>query len=213
MVIMYTLYLGALLALENSPLRPALERWIGAARPAAAPVAPVADPGGAESAGPPRLEDYIHGFLAFSVVYLASILLEQLVGGLVFVPQVIFLTTFAILLGAAAPHTKLAVARRLVRMSAFGEASLYFLLGIIGAQATLTESLMHAPVLLLVPTVVIAVHVLVLLPGARLLRVDLVTGAIVSIAAIGGAASAPAAVKTGLATSLKDRGSQKGGRT
>ncbi|NLX95159.1 MAG: DUF819 family protein [Rhodopirellula sp.] len=193
MVIMYTLYLGALLALENSPLRPALERWIGAARPAAAPVAPVADPGGAESAGPPRLEDYIHGFLAFSVVYLASILLEQLVGGLVFVPQVIFLTTFAILLGAAAPHTKLAVARRLVRMSAFGEASLYFLLGIIGAQATLTESLMHAPVLLLVPTVVIAVHVLVLLPGARLLRVDLVTGAIVSIAAIGGAASAPAA--------------------
>lgn len=200
MVIMYTLYLGGLLALDNSPLRPLLEQWIGAASrdevdsdeadsdEASAMVAV-----GDESFAAPRREDYINGFLAFVIVYLVSIVMEQWVRDLFFIPMVIFLTTFAILLGAAAPRIRINAVQRLGSLSTLGEASLYFLLGIIGAQASLTGSLLHAPVLLLIPTVVIIVHALVVLLAARLLRVDLATSTIVSIAAIGGAASAPAA--------------------
>ncbi|TWU20155.1 hypothetical protein Pla52o_46690 [Novipirellula galeiformis] len=191
MVIMYTLYLGALLALDNSPLRPLLERWIGVEDRNDAPAMAAADE--VQSSAAPKLEDYINGFLAFTIVYLASIVLEQWVRGLVFIPMVIFLTTFAILLGAVAPKVRFAGVRRLGNLSTFGEASLYFLLGIIGAQASLSGSLLNAPALLLMPTVVIAVHVFVLLLSARLLKVDLATCTIVSIAAIGGAASAPAA--------------------
>ena len=205
MVIMYTLYLGGLLALDNSPLRPLLERWIGATssdevvrddvsrddiRSGELPATAVV---GGESHAVPKREDYINGFLAFSIVYLASSVLEQWVNDLAFIPLVIFLTTFAILLGARAPRMRFAAVGRLGNLSTFGEASLYFLLGIIGAQASLSGSLLHAPVLLLIPTVVIIVHALVLLLAARLLKVDLTTATIVSIAAIGGAASAPAA--------------------
>lgn len=200
MVIMYMFYLGGLLGLDNSPLRPLLERWLGAASgdeaisnevPAMAVVA--ATVGEGEPSAAPKLEDYINGFLAFSLVYLASIVLADWVSGWVFIPLVIFLTTFAILLGAAAPKVRFAGVKRLGSLSTLGEASLYFLLGIIGAQASLTGSLLHAPVLLLIPAVVIVVHALVMLVAARLLKVDLVTSTIVSIAAIGGAASAPAA--------------------
>lgn len=202
MVIMYMLYLGGLLGLDNSPLRPLLVRWLGASSDDAADRidAPALAAAGedeaeaeAESSAAPKLEDYINGFLAFSLAYLASIVLEQWVSDWVFIPMVIFLTTFAILLGAAAPRVRFVGVRRLGSLSTLGEASLYFLLGIIGAQASLTGSLLHAPVLLLIPAVVIVVHALVVLVAARLLKVDLTTSIIVSIAAIGGAASAPAA--------------------
>ncbi|MDY0166494.1 MAG: DUF819 family protein [Thermoguttaceae bacterium] len=190
MVIVYTIYLGIVLALDYSPLRPVIERWLGAGNGDATCGIESNEPAPAAA---PRLCDYINGFLAFCAVYLASIFLEQLVEGLVFIPMVIFLTSLTILMGAVLPRISPAGARGLGSMSTFGEASLYFLLGVIGAQATLTESLLHAPILLLVPVLVIFVHVLVLLISARFLKVDLVTTSIVSIATIGGAASAPAA--------------------
>ncbi len=190
-VIAYTLYLGLVLTLNNSPLRPALERWIGATDDHAKATTPVSHTGETEDTGMLRREDYINGFLAFCAVFTVSIVLEELVRGFVFVPLVIFLTTFAILLGALVPLTKSDGMKRLRKMSSFGEASLYFLLCVIGAQAKLTSSLIQAPALLLIPAVVIAVHVLVLLLSARLLKIDLVTSAVVSIAAIGGVATAP----------------------
>jgi uncharacterized membrane protein len=190
-VIAYTLYLGLVLTLDNSPLRPALERWIGVTNDLGKSTASVTRVSKTEDSGALKLEDYINGFLAFCVVFIVSIMLEQLVRGLVFVPLVIFLTTFAIMLGAIIPSTKVDGIKRLRKMSSFGEASLFFLLCVIGAQAKLTSSLIHAPALLLIPAVVIAVHVFVLLLFARLLKVDLVTSAIVSIAAIGGVATAP----------------------
>lgn len=193
MVIVYTIYLGIVLALAYSPLRPVIERWLGARGGDESRAACGTGSGQPAPAAAPRLCDYINGFLAFCAVYLASIFLEQLVEGLVFIPMVIFLTSLTILLGAVLPRILPAGARGTGSMSAFGEASLYFLLGVIGAQATLTESLLHAPILLLVPALVIFVHVVVLLMSARFLKVDLVTASVVSIATIGGAASAPAA--------------------
>ncbi len=196
MVIMYMLYLGGLLGLDNSPLRPPLERWLGVAHGEKSDcnkTSVVATAGGDEAPPTPKLEDYINGFLAFVLAYLASLVLEDSARGWIFIPLVIFLTTFAILLGAVAPKVRFAGIQRLGSLSTLGEASLYFLLGIIGAQASLTGSLLHAPVLLLIPSVVIVVHVLVVLVAARFLKVDLVTCSIVSIAAVGGAASAPAA--------------------
>lgn len=193
MVIMYTLYLGVLLALGNSPLRVVFERWITPTGRGNMTSAPVIDPESAGSGKAPTPEGYIHGFLAFCVVFLASLLLERLAGIIFFVPVVIFLTTFAIILGVLSPRMNFGGIQQLNRMSTLGEASLFFLLGIIGAQATLTGSLTGAPVLLVIPVVVIALHVLVLLISMRLLKVDFVTGVIVSIAAIGGAASAPVA--------------------
>ncbi len=193
MVIIYTIYLGAVLALNYSPLRLVLERWIGVTSQDE-PLETGAMAFGKHTAKePPTCDDYIKGFLAFSIVYLTSIVLEELVCRFVFVPLVIFLTSLTILLGAVAPRFAVFRAKWLTRMSPFGEASLCFLIGIIGAQAMLTESLLHSPILLLVPLVVVIVHALVLLPGARLLKVDLTTTSIVSIAMIGGAASAPAA--------------------
>ena len=191
MIIVYALYLGVVLALGNSPLRPVLERWIGATGRSDTPAIGGPPPAEPAPAASPRLEDYIYGFLAFCIVYLASVLLEQSVRGFFFVPAVIFLTTFAILIGAVAPRMKSAGMNRMGSMSTFGEAALYFLLCVIGAQASLTGSLIEAPVLLLIPTVIITVHALVLLLAARLLKVDLVTSVVASVSAVGGAASAP----------------------
>lgn len=201
MVIMYTLYLGGLLALDNSPLRPLLHRWLvdatdsaeGRTETSRNEAVAMSDADRDESLTAPKLDDYINGFLAFTLTYLASIVLERSVRDWIFIPLVIFLTTFAILLGAAAPRVRFVGVKRLGSLSTFGEASLYFLLGIIGAQASLSGSLLHAPALLLIPTVVILVHASVVLLAARFLKVDLATSIIVSIAAIGGAASAPVA--------------------
>lgn len=193
MVIVYTIYLGALLALDYSPLRPVLERWIGVTSPEEPLEAGTAAFGQHTTIEPPTCDDYIKGFLAFSIVYLVSIVLEELVCRFVFIPLVIFLTSLTILLGAVAPRFAMFRATWMNRMSTFGEASLCFLVGIIGAQAMLTESLLQSPILLLVPLVVAIVHAFVLLPGTRLLKVDLTTASVISIALIGGAASAPAA--------------------
>ena len=74
---------------------------------------------------------------------------------------------------------------------AFGEACLYFLLTIIGVQGNLVEALSNAPLLILFPIVIILIHIVVTMFLAKLLKTDITTTLVTSIAAIGGGASAP----------------------
>lgn len=108
-------------------------------------------------------------------------------------PTIISATTWAVLLvvtvGLALSFTPV---RRLeeVGASRVGYAALYLLLGAIGAQADL-RAVLATPVFLLAGVVWIAIHVLILLAAARLLRAPLFFFATGSMANIGGAASAP----------------------
>lgn len=108
-------------------------------------------------------------------------------------PTVISHTTWAVLLvvtgGLALSFTPL---RRLERYGAsrVGYVALYLLLTAIGAQADLRATL-SAPLFLAAGALWIAVHALVLLLVARLLRAPLFFFATGSMANIGGAASAP----------------------
>ncbi len=98
---------------------------------------------------------------------------------------VVLITT----LGIAASLTPL---RRLedAGASKLGYAALYLFLTSLGAKASL-GGILAAPVLLLVGVVWIAVHILTLLLGARILRAPLFMAAVGSQANIGGAATAP----------------------
>lgn len=75
-------------------------------------------------------------------------------------------------------------------VSRLGYAALYLFLTSIGAKADLA-GILEAPLLLLVGVLWIAIHVVVLLVGARLLRTPFFLVAVGSQANIGGAASAP----------------------
>ncbi len=179
--IVYSLYLGALLLLEGAPFRPRLERWLRAE-----PVsAPDDDTFVQQEAKPLSIFDYILGLFAFCGVYLVSILLEKAVSVYFFVPQVIFLTTIALALGCWGPFKKLR------GLATLGEAALYFLLCIIGVQGNLIATLQNAPILILMPLIVVIVHAVVILFSARALRINLPTACVTSIAGVGGAASAP----------------------
>ncbi|HSJ15923.1 MAG TPA: DUF819 family protein [Longimicrobiales bacterium] len=74
--------------------------------------------------------------------------------------------------------------------STLGYATLYLLLGAIGAQADL-RAVLSAPIFLAAGLVWIAIHAAVLLLAARLLRAPLFFFATGSMANVGGAASAP----------------------
>ena len=74
--------------------------------------------------------------------------------------------------------------------SRIGYAALYLLLGGIGAQANLT-AVLNAPAYLAAGAVWIAIHAVILLGAARLLRAPLFFFATASMANVGGAASAP----------------------
>ena len=69
-------------------------------------------------------------------------------------------------------------------------ALVYTYLSMIGAQADLYEAA-SAPYFMLAGVICIFLHLVFVLLGARLFRVDVHLAAIASIAAIGGAASAP----------------------
>ena len=61
----------------------------------------------------------------------------------------------------------------------------------IGTQGDLTDTLRQAPILILLPLIVVIVHTAAVLFAARAMRIDLPTTCVTSIACIGGAASAP----------------------
>ena len=180
-IIVYSLYLGCVLLLEGSPLGKRLDRWLGAGQ--------IAEPDDndfvQQEAAPLSISDYMLGLFAFCGVYLASMLLEQAFAAYIFIPQVIFITTFALILGIWTPLNKMR------GLATLGEAALYFLLCVIGIQGDLTETLRQAPILILLPLIVAIVHGAVVLLAARVLKVDLTTTCVTSIAAIGGAATAP----------------------
>jgi uncharacterized membrane protein len=108
-------------------------------------------------------------------------------------PVIISNTTWAILIvvtgGLILSFTPL---RKLeeVGASRMGYAALYLLLAGIGAQADLV-AVLQAPVYLIAGAVWIAIHILILLGAARLVRAPLFFVATGSMANIGGAASAP----------------------
>ncbi len=179
--IVYSLYLGALLLLEGASFRPRLDRWLRAE-----PVVTTDDDAFVQKeAAPLTIFDYILGLFAFCGVYLISILLEKTISTYFFVPKVIFLTTIALALGCWGPFKKLR------GLATLGEAALYFLLCIIGVQGNIVATLQDAPILILMPLIVVIVHAIVMLFSARALRINLPTMCVSSIAAVGGAASAP----------------------
>jgi uncharacterized membrane protein len=108
-------------------------------------------------------------------------------------PTIISKTTWAILIvvtgGLALSLTPLRNFEK-VGASGLGYTGLYLLLAGIGAQADL-RAVLEAPVYLAAGAVWIAIHILVLLLAARLVRAPLFFVATGSMANIGGAASAP----------------------
>ena len=97
--------------------------------------------------------------------------------------QILILTTVALILSS----TKL---RTIPGTNALSMALVYTYLSMIGAQADLYEAA-SAPYFMLAGVICIFLHLVFVLLGARLFRVDVHLAAIASIAAIGGAASAP----------------------
>ena len=180
-VIIFSLYLSVVLILEGSPIGRRLQRWLGTERIDQ----PNDDAFVQQKVSPLTIFDYILALFAFCGVYLASIILEQAFSPYVFIPQVIFLTTFALMLGTWTSFNKLR------GLSTLGEAALYFLLCVIGAQGNLIETLRQAPILLLLPLIVVAVHGIVVLFSARAMKIDLATTCVTSMSCIGGTASAP----------------------
>ena len=180
-VMIFSLYLSVILILEGLPAGRRLQRWLTTERTGT----PSDDAFVQQKALPLTIFDYILALFAFCSVYLAAITLEQAFSQYVFIPQVIFLTTFALVLGTCTSFNKLR------GLSTLGEAALYFLLCVIGAQGNLIETLRQAPILLLLPLIIAAVHGIVVLFFARAMKIDLATTCVTSISCIGGAASAP----------------------
>ncbi len=180
-IMVYTLYLGLILMLEGAPIRKRLEQWLGGNMPSGTAVSSDIE----QHQEAPHIFDFLLGFFAFCSVYLISLILEKACSGVIFIPQVIFLTTFAIVLGSC---TQL---KHLRGMAVFGESALYFLLCVIGAQGNIVETVKNAPILILFPMIVLVVHILFVCIFAKWLKIDLVTACITSVAGIGGAASAP----------------------
>jgi len=108
-------------------------------------------------------------------------------------PTIISSTTWAVLVvvtgGLLLSFTRLREYEK-VGASSMGYTALYLLLAGIGAQADL-RAVLQAPVYLAAGAVWIAIHILVLLLAARVVRAPLFFVATGSMANIGGAASAP----------------------
>jgi uncharacterized membrane protein len=97
--------------------------------------------------------------------------------------QILILTTVALVLSS----TKL---RTIPGTNAMSMALVYTYLSMIGAQADLYEAA-SAPYFMIAGVICIFLHLVFVVLGARLFRIDVHLAAIASIAAIGGAASAP----------------------
>jgi uncharacterized membrane protein len=108
-------------------------------------------------------------------------------------PKIISHTTWTVLIVVTAGLTlSFTKVRNLEQYGAstIGFGALYLLVGAIGAQADLA-AVLETPAFLLAGTLWIAIHVIILLVVARLIRAPLFFVAVGSMANIGGAASAP----------------------
>jgi uncharacterized membrane protein len=97
--------------------------------------------------------------------------------------QILILTTVALIL-ATTPLRKVA------GTGALSMALVYVYLSMIGAQADIREAA-SAPYFMLAGVICIVLHLVLVVLAARIFRVDVHMAAIASVAAIGGAASAP----------------------
>jgi len=182
-IIIFTIYLTFIVSLKRGKPGEKLSKWLGD-KPATKIINPQLLVNEDRTKGI-QFDDFVKGFFYFTVTYVVSIIISKQLASYIFIPEVLLITTLALVLGHV---VKL---KYLKGTSAFGEACLYFLLTIIGAQGNIVEALSNAPILILFPGIVLSVHILVTLFVAKLLKTDLTTTSITSIAAIGGSASAP----------------------
>lgn len=180
-IMIFSIYLGAILMLEGSPVGRRLDSWLGGER-----IDDLSDEEFVQKEGiPPTIYDYILVLFAFCGIYLTSLLLERAFSPYIFIPEIIFLTTLSLLLGICTPLHKLH------GLSTLGEAALFFLICVIGVQGDLCETLRQAPILLLLPLIVVVVHAIIVLLAAKAMKIDLAATCVTSISCIGGTASAP----------------------
>ena len=182
-ILVYTLYLTFIVSLKGGTLRRRLGKWLGDKPSNKVFNNKVLSEN--EDVREVQFNDFIKGFFYFSITYTASIIISNQLAPYIFIPVVLLITTLALLMGH---FLKL---KHLKGTPAFGEACLYFLLTIIGVQGNLVEALSNAPMLVLFPIVIISIHAIVTFILAKLLKTDLTTALVTSIAAIGGGASAP----------------------
>jgi len=97
--------------------------------------------------------------------------------------KILILTTVALVL-AMTPLRKVA------GTGALSMALVYVYLSMIGAQADIREAA-SAPYFLIAGVICIVIHLVLVVLAARIFRIDVHMAAIASVAAIGGAASAP----------------------
>ena len=177
-IIIYTLYLTFIVSLKKGALRERLAKWLGGESNESVYIAKSSMD--SERIREVQFNDFLKGFFYFSITYAGSIIISKLLAPYVFIPEVLLITTLALIMGH---FLKL---KYLKGTPAFGEACLYFLLTIIGVQGNLVEALSNAPLLILFPIVIILIHIVVTLFLAKLLKTDLTTTLVTSIAAIGG---------------------------
>ena len=182
-IIIYTIYLTVVVSLNKLAIKEKLDKWLGSK-----PTGKIFNTKlitGSEKIKETQFMDFIKGFFYFSITYAVSIIISKQLDQYIYIPVVLLITTLALVMGH---FLKL---KYLKGTSAFGEACLYFLLTIIGVQGNLVETLSNAPILILFPIIILSAHIIAILFSAKLLKIDLTTTLITSIAAIGGAATAP----------------------
>jgi uncharacterized membrane protein len=187
-IIIFTLYLTLIVSLQGGSIRRKLDNWLGSNS------ALQRNPGGTSAKYDAHktlsYKDFITGFFAFIATYVFSVVISKKAGPYAFIPVVLLITTAALILGNT---FKL---KKIKGTPALGEAGLFFLLTIIGAQGNLSETLTKAPVLLIFPLSVLIIHVVSVFFSAKILKTDFIATSITTISAVGGAASAPIVAAT-----------------
>lgn len=119
--------------------------------------------------------------LGLLLLWLAEMLAAALPGG---IPSVLWLTTFALVLGHTPPVRRLAGAMHL------GSLGLHLFLVIIGIASRVSEILEVGPAVFWFTATVVVIHGVVTFGGARLMGLDIESTAVASQAAVGGPSSA-----------------------
>ena len=135
--------------------------------------------------------NYLNVLVLLGVGFLLIWIVERISGYLPVLPGIFTEKTWEILIlttsGLILATTRF---RNVPGTSALSMALVYTYLSMIGAQADLAQAA-TAPYFMLAGIICMIVHLLLVVLGARLFKVDVHMAAIASVAAIGGAASAP----------------------
>lgn len=174
-----TLLLPQLLRRWYPPRKPAPER------PAETKTGPDAAASGTTGLGPVVLEPF--DLLALLSLGLGCLLAaEQAASRVPAVPEVLWLTTFALLVA------QIPAVQRLRGAFPLGLVALHLFFVVIGIGSRVSEILREGPAIFLFTGVVVLVHAAVTYGGGRLLRLDVETISVASQAAVGGPSTAMA---------------------